>query len=278
MRLNFSIWLRVLALFILLTSCEDHRIPSAQRFRIKRVSYKHINDTNRSYNTFNYSIEGRLDSITSGYIGTNWISVNGRKLLYYNEQGKLIKIERQFKAGTGMAVYTPGEYVADMRYYYTYDEGGKLISVYTEQVSDIDKFARFAGQWNFDYKDGDKVPSRVISISGGPVSSGRAVYAYNYYTYDKGNVVTREQSNQPKSGIYPPETFQYDDRPNLLYGLMYGVFYTHDLIDLYDDIRAFSQNNAMLSHEIYTYDSNGLLTKATQRDGNYEIIYEYESY
>ncbi|GAB4032666.1 hypothetical protein GCM10028809_32030 [Spirosoma gilvum] len=247
----------------MLVSCKTDQIPTAQPFRIKKVNYKSIYK-NDSF-IFNYSTNGRIDSITT--------PTGGRKVFYYDSEGKLEQIESQYKATSYDILYTIGEYITTRRYLYYYLPNGNLGTIYEEQVSERNAFVKFYGEWDLDYDDGAKVPNRVTIISVGPPSSGRAQYSYIYYGYENGNTVRR----QAVGGVYT-ETFQYDDKPNLLKGLVYGSFYSGENFDSYDDLRAFSQNNVLLSNERYTYDANGLLVKATHRDGAYEVTYEYEPY
>ncbi|GAB4032668.1 hypothetical protein [Spirosoma gilvum] len=258
MRLTLNTWLGVLALLVSFSACQDHRIPQApgSKFRIKKVTVGYENATDYSYSIYTYTNNGLLASIDQFSVKGNSSAVqNSKTVMTYDGQGKILKAEMQLPSSNGATQWVPFQ-----NYSYEYDKNGVITQVKRYDLANPASPV-LIDQYLLEY-NAAKLPSKVSYTIG-------ANQWVEQYTYIGGNVVKVDR-NDNLSGL-ATLTFNYDNKSNPFYGLITGP----------PSYTIFSANNIIAPNQVYTYDSNGLLTKGTlavSGFGNYITKFEYEPY
>ena len=265
MKTKLTNWLIILGLFMTLSSCEDHRIPVGQRFRIKKFT----NHYDGTYNVLTYGSNGKVADVaryTSSGVAAGGLA------LYYDGQGNLQKSERQDKLGDPSTT--------TVQYTYGVDANGNIIAAERRDVSILGEFTK--EQYQLTYGSTSKVPNRSVVVTGSPAA--QRLYTYVDYVYSSENVVTiatRVTYNTGYDLSNSTRTYQYDTKPNPFYGLILG---SPD-ISLYGIvgnnagfIKLLSKNNVIDSDYVYAYDANGYLMSISLPDGRVQNSFEYEAY
>ena len=232
-----------LTLLISLLACQDHQVQSPQRFRLKRT-LSNIPGLETTV-TYTYNNIGKVATSVSRQ--NEGETSPGRTTVYlYDAQGRLVGTETD--AGNGLGG-------GPSRTTYEYDANGN-VSLERLYVADAGGNYVLSATIIPEYGSG-KLPVRIT------VTTNQSTSVTNY-TYANENVVQTERT--VNNG--PPEvtTYQYDDKPNPLYGLVAsGPGYFNQ-----------SKNNVLNPNFTYTYNANGLLTI---RQGTLQrYVYEYEPY
>lgn len=265
MQRNLITWITGVALLFLVISCEDHQIPTQQRFRLKKFT----NYYNGIYNVLNYSSNGKLANVAN-YASSG--SASGGWTLYYDNQGNVQKSEQQGKLGDSSTT--------SVRYTYGVDANGNITAAERREVSIYGEFIK--AQYWLTYSSNSKLPNQIIEATGSP--STQRQYTYNDYVYSNGNAVTvatRITFNTGYDLFNSTQNHQYDSKPNPFYGLILGSLD----ISLYgivgnnvDFIKLLSKNNVLDPNYDYAYDANGYLVSVSLKNGQVQNSFEYEVY
>ncbi len=270
MKLESIIWFSVFALLLTLSSCQDHRIPSpsGQQFRLKKVTNVN-NSIANGYAVYNYDSDNRLINILNySIVPTMAPYVFGRTTIVYDAQGRLLKVENQIDNSPFNPVLT--------FYYmttYAYDKDDNITAIKKYKVLKNDITHPFLQEDRQLVYGNTKFPIMMTTkINDGSQFDPELNFSEEY-TYTGGNIVEIKRTDWPthyngNNTYTSTRVFQYDDKPNPFYGLLFGI----------PDERTFSKNNVIEGNRSYTYDTNGLLTNIAQRDGSSETLYEYETY
>ena len=273
MKVNFTTWLSVFALFITLTACEDHRIPSSPRFRIKKVTKQSTQE--RSTDTYSYDNQGRLDNIYKAYSDRRQTSNRDfyyKTVFQYDVTGKLTRVEYQ-------PDYTALGTIIPSRYDYEYDANGNAVVIkYAQTSADAATNELSRTTFNLVY-NGTNLPVKITAVSNVFMNG-----SLTEYLYEQGNVVKIKKDFFDNAGGIKDSytrTYQFDDKPNPFYALYVGapdpdIFndYTFKLSTFYQS-NTFSKNNMIYPNLNYEYDSTGSLVKIV---GNPTTTFEYEMY
>lgn len=267
MKPNFISWISVWTLLLVVTSCADHRIPQAQRFRIKTVKTMTPSQDNTRLTTevYNYDSNSRLVSYVSG-TETNSLGPTGdssRTVLNYNAQGRIENIFTETRDLVNTASGVVRLWRPNFNYIYEYDLNGnisvmKLVAI----TKDRSRSPNLLEVIRFEYS-GAKFPVKVIHTRASDNDQW-----IEQYTYSGANIVKVEESNNQSAPV--TKVYQYDNKPNPFYGLIIGNKYN-------DAFTVFNSNNLIASDNQYEYDSNGLLSKVVAAGGIVQA-YEYEAY
>lgn len=266
MKIKLTNWLIVLGLFVTLASCDDHRIPAGQRFRIKKVTPTYANETVSSFAVYNYDDNNRLLTVLNYTASANITPyVFGRRTVYYDEQGRLTKFEDKLEdngINPLLASY--------QRTTYAYDTNGNVVAVKVYKVLLSDPSHPILQQDRQLLYGSNQLPDVVKTKLNDGSQFDPILDFVEEYTYSGRNVIKVKRTYNPTHtnniASTTTETFQYDDKPNPFYGFP-GI-----------GSDAFSKNNVIETGSTYTYDANGLLIRKARVDGSLTITYEYETY
>ncbi|GAB3785718.1 hypothetical protein GCM10028818_47820 [Spirosoma horti] len=269
MKPNFISWISVWTLLLVVTSCEDHRIPQAQRFRIKTVRTTstdpyttYISTTTERYN---YNSNGRLVSYVSGLESNSPAPIgdSSRTVLNYDAQGRLETIFSESWDLVNTASGVVRLWRPDFNNTYAYDLNGNISVMRIVAITkDRSRSPNLLEVLRFEY-NGAKFPVKVLHTRASDNNQW-----VDQYTYSGANIVKVEQSDNHAAPV--TTVYQYDNKPNPFYGLIIGTKRN-------DSFTAFNSNNLIVSGYQYEYDSNGLLLKIVTVDGVVQT-YEYETY
>ncbi|WP_460934380.1 hypothetical protein [Spirosoma humi] len=265
MKPNFINWISMYGLLLLFTACEDHRIPSVQRLRIKtvRTIIPGLDDTRLTTETYNYDSKGRLIQYVSGTETKPVVPIgdSSRTVINYDGQGR---IENIFTEGRGLVNTASGVvylWRPSFNTTYAYDGNGNITVMKLFAITqDRSQSPNLLEVLQFEY-DGTKFPVKVIHTT----TSNNHQWTERY-TYSGDNIVNVESSDNQSATT----TYQYDNKPNPFYGLLTGEKRNDAFI-------ALNKNNVMTNDKQYLYDTNGLLSKVIAADG-VVYTYEYEAY
>lgn len=266
MKLNLITWISLCTLFVFVTSCEDHRIPTQQRFRIKaaRTVSPGPNVTRITTGFYNYDSNGRLARYVSS-TETNPVSVSdsSRTFLNYDAQGRIQNALTETWDLVNTASGVIRLWRPSLNQTYEYDTNGNITVLKLFGITKDRSQSPFLLEViQFAY-NGSKFPIKVTHT--------RASDNYQWierYTYSGDNIVSVEKSDNQST---PTTTaYQYDNNPNPFYGLITGNKSN-------DTFTTFNRNNVVISGNQYLYDSNGLLSKVVEAGGIVNT-YEYEAY
>ena len=273
MKFNLTAWLSVVALFIALIACENNRIPTSPRFRIKKITKQSAQEL--STDTYSYDNQGKLDNIYKAYSDRRQTSNRDyyyKTAFQYDEKGKLKSVEYQ-------PDYTAPGTIIPSRYDYEYDGNGNAVIIkYAQTSSDAATNQLSRTTFNLVY-NGTKWPIKITAVSDVFMDG-----SMTEYIYDQENVVKIKKDYFDNTGRIKDSytrTYQFDDKPNPFYALYIGapdpdIFsdYTFKLSTFYQS-NTFSKNNILYPNLNYEYDSTGSLVRIA---GNPTTTFEYEMY
>jgi len=269
MKPNFISWLSVWTLFLVVTSCADHRIPQAQRFRIKTVrttsSDPYTTYLSTTTERYNYDSNDRLVSYVSGLESNSPAPIgdSSRTVLNYDAQGRMENIFSESRDLVNTASGVVRLWRPSFSYLYEYDMNGNISVMKIVAITkDRSRSPNLLEVLRFEYNDA-KLPVKVIHT--------QASDNYQWieqYTYGGANIVKIETSDNQSAPV--TTAYQYDNKPNPFYGLIIGDKRN-------DAFTMFNRNNLIASDNQYEYDSNGLLSKVVVVGGIVQT-YEYEAY
>lgn len=267
MKLSFISWTSVWVLVLIVTSCQDHRIPQSQRFRVKtiRTTTHDSNESRLVTVSYNYDSQGRLVSRVSGTEIKPVVPIgdSSRTVLNYDAQGRIDTIATETRDLVNTASGVVHLWRPDFKYLYEYDLNGNLSVMKLVAITkDRSRSPNLLEVIRFEYA-GTALPVKAIHT--------RASDNYQWieqYTYSGANIVRVETSDNQSAPV--TTVYQYDNKPNPFYGLIIGSKRN-------DSFLIFNRNNMVSSDNQYAYDSNGLLSKVVAV-GGIEQTYEYETY
>ncbi|QMW06539.1 hypothetical protein [Spirosoma foliorum] len=218
---------------------------------------------------YNYDDSGRLMSIIDNtVIPTVTSYAFGRTTMEYDSQGRLSQIENLIEPTNNNPVLT-----FYYRTTYDYDANSNIVAIKKYKVFKSDPAHPFLQEDSKLTYGSTVFPVKIdTKINDGSQFDPELDFTQEY-TYSAGNVVEVKRTDRPThyngyNTYTTSQVLQYDDKPNPFYGLIIGS----------PDVSTFSKNNVIESTRLYTYDTNGLLSKIALRDGTSETTYEYESY
>jgi len=252
MRLTLLLWLNALAICVVLSSCEDHRLTQSPRFRLTKA----IAQSPQSYSStaYTYNSANRLAGYVVRIGATDAVETTPGQatIMQYDAQGHLISADKQAAA----SAYTM------TRFTYGYDANGNIVSA--KAYLDAAKTGTYTltDEYLLEYGT-TKYPIKVTQTKG-------TDQAVEQYTYTDGNVtgMTRKGNLGVNKFESVLNALPYDTKPNPFYGL----------ITAGPDRLLYSKNNLM--DGTLTYNANGLLSKkvTTTSAGVVTETYTYESY
>lgn len=273
MRLNFITWFCVFTLFFSLAACEDHRMPTNPRFRIKTVTKQSTQEL--SIDTYSYDSQGKLASINKTYSDRRLTSNREyayKTVFHYESMGKLKSVEYQ-PDDTALSTIIPS------RYDYEYDANENAVVIkYTQTSPDVvtNQFSKVT--FSLEY-NGSKLPVKITAVSDVFMDG-----SITDYLYEQGNVVRIKKGFFDNTGGIKTSytrTYQFDDRPNPFRGLYIGApdpdllsDFTFKLNTFYQS-NTFNQNNFIDPNLNYEYDTVGNLVKIS---GSPTTTLDYEPY
>ena len=252
MRLTLLLWLNVLAICVVLSACEDHRLTQSPRFRLTKAT----SQSPQSYSStaYTYNSANRLAGYVVRVGATDAVETTPGQatIMQYDAQGRLISADKQ----TAASPYTM------TRFTYSYDGAGNIVSAKAYLDAAKNGTYTLTDEYLLEYGT-TKYPIKVTQTKG-------TDQAVEQYTYTDGNVValTRKGNvgvNKFESSL---KALPFDTKPNPFYGLVTAG----------PDRLLYSKNN--LLDGTLTYDTNGLLSKkvTTTSAGTVTETYTYESY
>jgi hypothetical protein len=267
MKTKFISWISVYALLLLLTACEDHRIPAVQRFRIKiiRTLEPGPYNTRLSTETYSYDSQGRLAQFVSGteINPVSPISDSSRTAIHYDGQGRIENIFRETHDLVNTASGVVNIWRPDFNSTYEYDTNGNITVMKLFGITkDRSRSPNLLEVLQFEY-DGTKFPVKVLYTA--PSANSQWT---ERYTYSGDNIVNVERSDNRAAPV--TKAYQYDNKLNPFYGLLTGNVGNDAFI-------ALNRNNVVTSDKNYFYDTNGFLSKVIDASGIVST-YEYEAY
>jgi len=269
MKPNFISWISVWTLLLVVTSCADHRIPQAQRFRIKAVRTitpdpytTYLSTTTERYN---YDSNGRLVSYVSGLESNSPAPIgdSSRTVINYDAQGRIETIFSESRDLVNTASGVVRLWRPDFNNTYEYDLNGNISVMKIVAITkDRSRSPNLLEVLRFEYT-GAKFPVKVLHTT--PSNNDQWT---EQYTYSGANIVKVEQSDNHSAPV--TKVYQYDNKPNPFFGLIIGTKRN-------DSFTVFNSNNLIASDYQYEYDSNGLLSKVVTVEGTVQT-YEYGAY
>lgn len=266
----------LLFLVVGIWACSDSHVPRPARFRIAKMQ--------KTYD-YSYFVPSRVDTIMSTYFYDNdgkLVNVAGYyrsvsystylSTLYYNNQDQLTEV-RTLAGTSTFPPYPTSDLGTTMEYNYNKEGNISAINVYTIQYTGY-KFLK--EEYKFIYDKGNKPSSLSWKLNYG---SQFDPYRYedHEFIYEDGNVTSvLVKANPVRSNNYKSSTYtwniRYDKKINPFYQLSGPPLFS------YDFILNLSKNNQLKSDELYSYDSNDLLIKSTNTNGQSVTNYYYETY